>query len=748
MDSNLAQLLESDVERILGSDGLLVREGMTHNPKQLEYAKRAASGFCSYQADQQKTALNILEAATGTGKTLGYLVPLFCYAARTGERVMVSTYTRMLQKQILDKDALLAQKWVAEITGVNLSIARRIGLSNYVSPTACAQLIDQLKIDNEIAHEDAITLLEQLMDWAEDQDQEGCFTNSGVLDDFLAEAGLESLPDSIPLGKIMLDRASSPADEFARYEADIERARSVDVQVVNHALVMLHAYRWASILDGADMRPTKVLVCDEADRLSDAAESIMKADLTLHTLNQLAHKTSEILGVKDGLQAIHDLHDYVRHQIAIPDNNIMAVTKDDARSGAMQGLISRANNAARAVVQTINRQHPDLLIAGKQQAELAHFVDAANDLALFAAAMMAADNTALISWSPIKSYPSMRIGRPNPGRILARLWATPDRQDEDVSYPPLEPLKAALFTSATLSVPGKTLPAAFDEFAQSVGIVRHPAKGSVEPIHNALTNLYARFEPSRFGKMRFVLADPRIPNPTLHFEDEEKDRLVATNPEWLSYVSKMVLAAYQQGGRVLVLTLSYPDTSNLAYLLKDHIPESDLIVHKRGQGLSALRKAFMNPDTPNAVLISPGAWEGLDMPGYIKHLVVTRIPFQPLQTSESEILRAHLYSKGMADDKIQSVIRARAVSSARRKLAQGLGRPIRSKDDDATVWIADPRFPLPDAMTQSLDPIMLAAPSRSIQRLMLSCIPSRFIDEYQENAKLCLLDGTLYTPEL
>ena len=117
--NDLEQRLIADVNAILGDGGIAQRNNkrFRFNAQQLDYSIRAASGFCRFDEKVGRSSINMLQAATGLGKTLAYLVPAFLYAAHTGKRVAVSTYTRYLQRQILDKDAVAAGAWVTELTG-------------------------------------------------------------------------------------------------------------------------------------------------------------------------------------------------------------------------------------------------------------------------------------------------------------------------------------------------------------------------------------------------------------------------------------------------------------------------------------------------------------------------------------------------------------------------------------------------------------------------------------------------------
>jgi ATP-dependent DNA helicase DinG len=759
---NLHQDVMTGVEAILGEAGMLVRDGMAYSSIQFEYARRVAEGFSREEdAGDARTRINMLEAQTGTGKTLGYLVPLMLYAANTGERVMVSTFTRMLQKQILDKDAKLAQRWVAEYCGRKLTVCRRIGRGNYVSVTGCELLLTELE-RSDSDRNDEMAFLEHLIEWLDAKSANGEHINSGALDDFLFEKGIDELPPGIQRARIML-RPESPEDEQVQYQRDLTQSKAADVLVVNHALLVMHAYRWSQMLDDTTVesgRRTRVMVVDEADRLPDAATTIIGADLTLHGMNALACEVGQLFAeAKDAAHAIATLHDSVQAMLRVSDKDkrVTAILVGDAKSAELAKNVAYANNATQAVssklVKLLENSRGDNKAASENMAKLARFVDMANDLALFAAAMQSHDNTAVVSWSPVLEYPSLRVGKPNPGRVLSRLWrddVTRQGKNDNIfgheALPEPEQIKAILFTSATLSVPGKPLPVAFDDFASSIGVLRFPRNGQDTPLHRVQLDLYAQFAPDRFGSLQFVLADPRVPNPSIHAEDTTAtdDRLWRSNTEWLDYAAHVIEQAWTSGSRVLALTLSRADTNAIAERLLARPLAENVLIHREGETLSTLRKRYVGNE--RAILLTPGGWEGLDMPGMVSNLVITRIPFAPMDGSESEILRAHLFAQGMARDRVEMVVKARITHAARRKLAQGIGRAIRARDDVATVWIADPRFPMPESMSCSLDPIIMEATPRKIQHMMLSCIPERFLDGAFLKAQLCVRDGGLHRP--
>ena len=84
--------------------------------------------------DLQGGEITLLEAGTGTGKSLGYLLPLALNAALTGERAMVSTHTLALMQQLTAVDGPAAIAAVERLTGRRVTMAPRQGRRNYVDP--------------------------------------------------------------------------------------------------------------------------------------------------------------------------------------------------------------------------------------------------------------------------------------------------------------------------------------------------------------------------------------------------------------------------------------------------------------------------------------------------------------------------------------------------------------------------------------------------------------------------------------
>lgn len=747
----LEQELHAGIQAILGENGLAVRDGageFIFNPQQFDYANRTASSFCRFDESTGKSSLLMLQAATGTGKTLGYLVPLMLFAAYTKKRVAVSTYTRHLQHQILNKDAVKAARWIQEYTGIELSVCRRIGKSNYVSPEGCARLIEALTKEDAKRFAEGIHFVEELLEWAEDaggdevtgenEDAGDDSDKTGILDDFMEDRRVEVLPDGVKRQDITFKNGEKGAVENL-YQTDLERSKAADVLIVNHALMVVHAYRWSSkILDAEEGRPISVAVFDEADRLERTVESIIGADVSINHVMRVTEKVGNLLADKSLVTPIKVLHDHVMAQ-KIPSAGGRAIKASDSLYSLMDATLKVMQPAAKSWCEN----EGDLVTPKSEEnaALMADFADITNDLLRIRNAVNEDGNVAIVSWSPIRAYPSLSVGRPNPGRLLSRMWSLPKENSNDPTaeiLPLRGYLDAALFTSATLAVSGKSMPEAFDDFSGSVGIVRRPLKGSNTPIHNVQVDLMHSFQPGKFGEMSFVLADPNVNNPTVANNDAD-EVLRESDPKWLDYCAEMIRAAKQSGGRTMVLTHSWRDTIALEKRL-ENMP--GLIVHKRGDPLRASLPRYKTEE--GAVLISPSAWEGVDLPGMVNQLVITRIPFLPPDRAEQANLRIFLAAKGYSEDKISSILYARDAINTRRTLEQGFGRGLRAPSDKVTVWIADPRFPFPEVFYESLDPVLMNAPVRPVRAVLRSCIPRRFLETTYPHARIFLENGNLH----
>ncbi len=135
---------------VFGPGGFLERSmigGYEHRPAQLEMAERVQDAF-------EKHHHAILEAGTGTGKTLAYLLPAIC----SGRRVVISTATKSLQEQLFQKDVPFLQKHFAP----ELKVAVMKGRANFLCRNKLHQMADQPMLKGM----DELDAFRQIREWA------------------------------------------------------------------------------------------------------------------------------------------------------------------------------------------------------------------------------------------------------------------------------------------------------------------------------------------------------------------------------------------------------------------------------------------------------------------------------------------------------------------------------------------------------------------------------------------------------
>ena len=288
------------------------------------------------------------------------------------------------------------------------------------------------------------------------------------------------------------------------------------------------------------------------------------------------------------------------------------------------------------------------------------------------------------------SVPSLAVVHREPIRILRHVF---------------EKTQAAFFVSATLAAPAANpVP---NDLLRAFGI----APGMKTPARINYAG-WSDLQPGKYGRMQFRFADRSAPGPFRRNHDDD-DRTVA-DPQHLRYVADAVEEA-RKSGRVLVLCTSY----KLVDELGARIPSA--IVHARGVRLGAFLDDFRT--APHGVLLTPAAWAGVSLPGMVDHVVIPRIPFRP-PSVEDEAKRSFLSQLGLAPTNIEGLIAGDRNAAARRKLAQGIGRGIRGPTESCTLWILDPRFPLPKSMARAIGG---PGQGKAVNNLpFINCIPSRF----------------------
>jgi ATP-dependent DNA helicase DinG len=252
------------MEQIFGPGGFLERSmigGYEHRPAQLQMAEAVHDAFAKHHH-------TVVEAGTGTGKTLAYLLPAIC----SGRRVVVSTATKSLQEQLYQKDVPFLQKHFAP----NLKVAVMKGRSNFLCLSKMHALADQPMLKGM----EEVDAFRQIRDWSK-------LTETGD------RAELTFLPDDSELwSRIDARRDTCTGKKCPEFENCFltqmqNRAKEADLIIVNHHLffadLALKQDDFGSILP-----EYSAVVFDEAHEMEDVASDYFGQQISNFRFEELA----------------------------------------------------------------------------------------------------------------------------------------------------------------------------------------------------------------------------------------------------------------------------------------------------------------------------------------------------------------------------------------------------------------------------------------------------------------------------
>ncbi|MEX2528025.1 MAG: helicase C-terminal domain-containing protein [Gemmatimonadota bacterium] len=288
------ELEPDEVEALVAPGGQLstLHPGYEDRPGQRTMVRAVVEAF-------NRGGVRVVEAGTGTGKSLAYLLPAARWAAENGERTVISTNTIHLQEQLTGKDLPL----VARLTGVEVKWALVKGRGNYVSIRR-ARLAASTQ--EQLFPSDRSSEITSLLEWLGN-------TEDGSLSD-LANPPSDEVWDEVRSDGDVCLRARCPHFQACFYQKARRRAASAEILVVNHHLLFsdLAVRRGVGGFgQSAVLPPFRHLVLDEAHNVEDAATSHLGAEVSrqglFRTLSRLDRGGKGVLAaVEEGLRGRGD----------------------------------------------------------------------------------------------------------------------------------------------------------------------------------------------------------------------------------------------------------------------------------------------------------------------------------------------------------------------------------------------------------------------------------------------------------
>ncbi|WP_308606732.1 ATP-dependent DNA helicase [uncultured Corynebacterium sp.] len=575
-----------------------------------------------------------VQAGTGTGKSLAYLVPAFRHAQETGHTVIVSTATLALQRQLVERDLPRLAEALEPHLEKKPTFAIMKGRSNYVCLNKVSRAAE-LEDEDALLDEDAVSYLgrhvQRVYEWAED-------TETGDREDL--EPGVPDLAwrQVSVTSNECLGATRCPHGEDCFAELARRRAADVDIVVTNHALLAIDAVADINILPEHD-----VVIIDEAHELDGRITSVSTAEITGRALKMAANRAKS-LGANGKDQRLTEQANELSQLLA----EFAPGRWTDLPEEAKQQLMSVADTLADCR-ETIARapegeqaQDPEKSAERQNLANhLATLVEAiARILDVFATGDPAAH--ADVVW----------LERDE--RTLNDTLAVAPLSIAGMLHEKLFGEQTVVLTSATLALGGR-----FDAMAAQWGL----PKGTWDSL-----DVGYPFDPARSG---ILYTAAHLPQPG-------RDGL---SPQTLQEIRELIMAA---GGRTLGLFSSRRAAQQAAEELKPTLPFD---IYLQGEdSIGALVDKFTKNE--NSCLFGTlTLWQGVDVPGPSCSLVlIDRIPFprpdNPLMQARTEAAKAAGRNGFMEVSATHAAL----------LMAQGAGRLLRSTADRGVVAVLDSRL--------------------------------------------------------
>jgi ATP-dependent DNA helicase DinG len=587
----------------------------------------------------------IVEAGTGTGKTLAYLVP----AIRAGKRVIVSTGTKTLQEQLFYKDIPFLERAVFPDGKGKLNVCYMKGRNNYL----CRQKLYDLKDQPVLSGLREVEHLRMIVEWEKTTANGDRSELTEMSEDSQLWQKLDARSDAC-IGQKCRQYERCFITEMHR------RAMESDIIIVNHHLFFADL----AIKQAADGAPdagilpeAAAVIFDEAHELEDVATSYFGVSVSNVRFDQLVRDVENTLKAKKALiasvqSAAQNVHERSQFFFSLLPTQLSLRGEGDGRFEfpTRREFLEENGDEYTGLLQAVGRLQSELQRIPEKPDEVHNLIRRGEELRVQLQFVMESQDRNTVFWIERRS----NRGRDSRGPANVFIQATPI----DVS----QILRQCLFendefgpvvlTSATLAVSG-----GYQYIRARVGLEN--ARELVVPSH------------FNYQSQAMLYVPPDLPDPrTADFAKLAAGRI------------RRIIEITQ--GRAFCLFTSYAQMRDI-YRRLEYEVEYPLLLQGTAPK-NALLEEFRT--TPNSVLFATASfWQGVDVQGeQLSCVIIDRLPFAvPSDPVVAARVRAIDAEGGNAFSEYQ-------VPSAVITLKQGFGRLIRSLHDRGVLALLDNRI--------------------------------------------------------
>ncbi|MBI3929050.1 MAG: hypothetical protein HY319_26135 [Armatimonadetes bacterium] len=636
--------------------------GYESRPQQLEMARAAARAI-------ENKEIAVVEAGTGTGKSLAYLVPAILWSRERGEPVVVSTRTLNLQQQLLEHDIPRLEPLMDQ----PIRVAPARGWSNYL----CLRRLGALPASGELPPEHE-PLVQQLIQ-ALARGAPGVRQHLQVAPDLWARTCADATACS-------RQACSWYADCYLfRERRELERA---DVIITNHSLVMADLALKRHGAPGILPR-CSCLVLDEAHHLEAVAtehlgrcfsrQEFLRLSEQLYSPGAVEAESGYIPALRARVSGASMDTGRRRRLLAVIDRSILATLPDLGASteSLFEALQAMFTQDEPRMVLTAAHLESDAGVALRREGavvagQLERCAEAFRELSL-ALEEAPVEGASLELQSMSGRFKTMRSDLEFclfPESENWVYWTQTNRRDSMLVATPLDvgnilsrelfaEVRSAILTSATLAV-GKDL----RFFEQRVGL---------DQVSHRVQRLCLE-SPFDFQRQAYLGVATDMPDPGRRELDHD-------------CVEPLVELMAGIGGRSFVLVTSWRQLRQMERMLRPRLDRRGVQLLVQGEAPGGKLLERFRSRGAYVLLGTDSFWEGVDVPGEaLRCVVLARLPFR---VPSDPIVQAHSRRiEGRGGNAFEAFLLPLAIL----KFRQGFGRLVRTATDRGLVLVLDPRI--------------------------------------------------------